>query len=125
MGDGDQRFSWVHVDDVAAAIRNTFEQPDISGPVNVAAPDVVTNAEMMRQVRASLGLANGLPLPAWALEAGARIIRTETELVLKSRWVDSRVLRESGFEFTHPTLSGALEQIAGHTPRGLLPVALG
>jgi uncharacterized protein (TIGR01777 family) len=125
MGDGDQRFSWVHVDDVAAAITYAFEHPEISGPVNVAAPEVVTNAEMMRQVRATLGRSRGVPLPAWALEAGARIIRTETELVLKSRWVDSRVLRESGFEFAHPTLSVALDQIAGHTPRGLLPVALG
>ncbi|KAA1397557.1 DUF1731 domain-containing protein [Aeromicrobium ginsengisoli] len=67
----------------------------------------------------------GLPLPAWALEAGARIIRTEAELVLKSRWVDSRVLRESGFAFTYPSLAAALDEIAGRTPRGLLPVALG
>lgn len=125
MGDGDQKFSWVHVDDVVSAITYAFEHPEITGPVNVAAPQVVTNAEMMRQVRATLGRAHGVPLPTWALEAGARIIRTEPELVLKSRWIDSRVLRESGFEFAHPTLSAALEQIAGHTPRGLLPVALG
>lgn len=125
MGDGDQRFSWVHVDDVVAAIAYVFEHPEISGPVNVAAPEVVTNAEMMRQVRATLGRSRGIPLPAWALGAGARIIRTEPELVLKSRWVDSRVLRESGFSFTYPSLSAALDQIAGNTPRGLLPVALG
>lgn len=125
MGDGDQMFSWVHMDDVVTAITYAFEHPEISGPVNVAAPDVVTNAEMMRQVRATLGRSWGAPLPTWALEAGARIIRTEPELVLKSRWVDSRVLRETSFEFAHPTLSAALEQIAGQTPRGLLPVALG
>ena len=125
MGDGDQRFSWVHVDDVVATITYAFEHPEISGPVNVAAPDVVSNAEMMSQVRATLGRSRGVPLPRWALEAGARIIRTEPELVLKSRWIDSWVLRESGFEFVHPTLSAALDQIAGQTPRGLLPVALG
>jgi uncharacterized protein (TIGR01777 family) len=125
MGDGEQRFSWVHVDDVVAAITYVFEHPEISGPVNVAAPGVVSNADMMREVRATLGRQWGVPLPAWALEAGSRIIRTEAELVLKSRWVDSLVLRESGFEFTHPALSGALDQIAGDTPRGLLPVALG
>jgi len=125
MGDGEQKFSWVHVDDVVSAITYAFEHTEISGPVNVAAPEVVSNAEMMRQVRATLGRAWGMPLPAWALEAGARIIRTEPELVLKSRWIDSRILRESGFEFAHPTLSGALDEIAGRTPRGLLPVALG
>jgi uncharacterized protein (TIGR01777 family) len=125
MGDGGQKFSWVHVDDVVGAISHAFEHPEVSGPVNVAAPEVVTNGEMMQHVRATLGRPWGLPLPAWSLEAGARIIRTESELVLKSRWVDSRVLKESGFDFAHPTLSGALDQIAGHTPRGLLPVALG
>ena len=125
MGDGGQKFSWVHVDDVVSAISYAVEHPEISGPVNLAAPEVVTNAEMMQHVRTTLGRSRGLPLPAWSLEAGARIIRTEAELVLKSRWVDSRVLRESGFEFAHPTLADALDQIAGHTPRGLLSVALG
>ena len=125
MGDGEQKFSWVHLDDVVSAITYAFEHTEISGPVNVAAPEVVSNAEMMRQVRATLGRAWGMPLPAWALETGARIIRTEPVLVLKSRWIDSRILRESGFGFAHPTLSGALAEIAGRTPRGLLPVALG
>ena len=125
MGDGDQRFSWVHVDDVVDAITYAFEHPDVAGPVNVAAPDVVTNAEMMRHVREALGRRRGVPLPTWALEAGARIIRTEPELVLKSRWVDSKVLRESGFDFAYPSLGLALDEIAGRTPRGLLPVALG
>jgi uncharacterized protein (TIGR01777 family) len=125
MGDGHQRFSWVHVDDVAAAIAHLVEHPEISGPVNLAAPGVVTNAEMMRQVRSSFGRLRGVPLPAWALEAGARIIRTEAELVLKSRWVQSRVLTESGFKFEYESIPPALDQIAGHTPRGLLRVALG
>ncbi|MEV7397214.1 TIGR01777 family oxidoreductase [Aeromicrobium sp. NPDC092404] len=125
MGDGGQKLSWVHVDDVAAAITYAHEHRDISGPVNLAAPEVVSNAEMMRQVRTTLGRSRGLPLPTWALEAGARVIRTEPELVLKSRWIDSRVLREAGFTFAHPTLSSALDQVAGRTPRGLLPVALG
>jgi Domain of unknown function (DUF1731) len=56
---------------------------------------------------------------------GARVIRTETELVLKSRWVHPGVLLDSGFDFAHPTLPEALHAIAGQTPRGILPVALG
>lgn len=125
MGDGGQRFSWAHVDDVVAAITYAYQHPELSGPVNVAAPEILTNAELMRHVRVTLGRRRGLPIPVWALEAGARIIRTEAELVLKSRWVESRALSESGFTFTHPTISSALDQIAEHTPRGLLPVALG
>ncbi|WP_456698764.1 TIGR01777 family oxidoreductase [Aeromicrobium sp. P5_D10] len=125
MGDGRQQFSWVHVEDVARAIVHLHEHDEIAGPVNVAAPDVVTNRELMSQVRRSMGRRRGIPEPRWLLEAGARIIRTEAELVLKSRWVESRVLTESGFEFAYPALADALEQIAENTRRGLLPVALG
>lgn len=125
MGDGAQRFSWVHVEDVARAVVHLHEHDEIAGPVNLAAPDVVTNTQLMAQVRRAMGRRRGLPEPRWLLEAGARIIRTEAELVLKSRWVDARVLTASGFEFTYPTLDGALRQIAANTRSGLLPVALG
>ncbi|QBJ98585.1 TIGR01777 family protein [Rhodococcus sp. ABRD24] len=125
MGDGRQMFSWVHIADVVRAIAHVFERQDISGPVNIAAPFPVTNDEMMREMRAVLGRRRGLPTPGWMLELGARVIRTEAELVLKSRWVDPAVLAETGFEFQYPTLGSALHQIARETPRGLLPVALG
>ncbi|HEY6745840.1 MAG TPA: TIGR01777 family oxidoreductase [Mycobacteriales bacterium] len=125
MGSGRQVFSWVHVDDVTRAIRHLHAHPDLAGPVNVATPHPVTNAELMAAVRAALGRRYGLPLPAAVLEVGARIIRTEAELVLKSRWVRPGVLLDSGFAFAHPTLPGALAVIATETPRGLLPVTLG
>jgi uncharacterized protein len=125
MGDGEQVFSWVHVDDVTRAILHLHASPEIAGPVNVATPDPVTNAELMAAVRAELGRPYGLPLPAGVLEFGARIIRTEAELVLKSRWVHPGVLLDSGFAFAHPTLPEARAAIATETPRGLLPVTLG
>lgn len=125
MGDGGQKFSWVHVADVARALDHLYDQPDISGPVNVATPYPVTNEDMMQQVRNVLGRSHGLPTPAWLLQFGARVIRTEAELVLKSRWVDPQVLTGSGFEFRYPKLDSALADIASETPRGLLPVALG
>ncbi len=125
MGDGGQMFSWVHVDDVGRAVTHLVDHPELSGPVNLAAPSAVTNAQMMHQVRSEFGLTVGIPLPAWALEGGAMVIRTESELVLKSRWVEPRVLLESGFEFAYPTLESALAQIRTGTRRGLLPVALG
>jgi hypothetical protein len=125
MGTGEQVFSWVHVDDVVRAIVHLHADPAIAGPVNVATPHPVTNAEMMAAVRAAFGRRHGLPLPAGVLELGARVIRTEAELVLKSRWVRPGVLLASGFAFDHPTLPDALAAIAAETPRGLLPVALG
>lgn len=125
MGSGEQVFTWIHVDDVVRAILHLYAVPTIAGPVNVATPNPVTNAELMTAVRAAFGWSHGLPLPAGLLEFGARVIRTETELVLKSRWVHPGVLLDSGFEFSHPTLPEALTAIAAQTPRGLLPVALG
>ncbi|TCI96298.1 TIGR01777 family oxidoreductase [Aeromicrobium sp. IC_218] len=125
MGDGGQVFSWAHADDVLGAVEHLVAHPEISGPVNVATDDHVTNAELMAQVRAAVGRRRGVPTPAWLLELGARVIRTEPELVLKSRWVDPRVLRESGYAFVHPTLAGALDDVVAGSPRGLLPVQLG
>ncbi|WP_223263612.1 TIGR01777 family oxidoreductase [Rhodococcus sp. MTM3W5.2] len=125
MGDGRQMFSWVHIEDVVRSITHLFEHQDISGPVNIAAPFPVTNDQMMREMRTALGRQRGLPTPGWVLELGARIIRTEAELVLKSRWVAPGVLADNGFRFKYPTLESALNQIAQETPRGLLPVALG
>lgn len=125
QGDGDQVFSWVHVDDVHGVVRHLMERTDVSGPVNVATPHPVRNAELMRAVRRHLGRPVGLPLPAWSLEAGARVIRTEAELVLKSRWVHPGVLLRTGYAFRHPLLDAALADIARRTRRGLLPVQLG
>ncbi|MDV6259976.1 TIGR01777 family oxidoreductase [Rhodococcoides yunnanense] len=125
MGDGSQMFSWVHVADVARVLDHLYDNRGISGPVNVATPFPVTNEQLMQQVRSALGRSRGLPTPAWLLQFGARVIRTEAELVLKSRWVDPHVLTDGGFEFRYPTLDDALADIASETPRGLLPVALG
>ncbi|PPB48195.1 TIGR01777 family protein [Arthrobacter pityocampae] len=113
MGPGTQKFSWIHLDDVFRAVVFIANTPSLSGPVNAAAPDVVTNAALMTAVRSRLGVPAGLPTPAWLLELGGRIIRTEAELVLKSRWVAPRKLVDAGFIFDHPTLGPALDDILG------------
>lgn len=125
MGDGGQMFSWVHVEDVARAIDHLVDHAEIRGPVNIATPNPVTNAQMMAAMRKAFGAPFGLPEPAWLLEIGSRIIGTEAELVLKSRWVWPRVLLDSGFEFRFPDLPAALAQISSRTRPGLLPVQLG
>ena len=125
MGDGGQMFSWAHVEDVARAIDHLEAHADLRGPVNVATPNPVTNAELMQQMRETFGAPFGIPEPRWLLDLGARVIQTEPELVLKSRWVHPGVLLASGFEFLFPTLPQALAQIASRTRPGLLPVQLG
>ncbi len=105
---GRQRFSWVHVDDVARIIDLIERTPELEGPVNAAAPHPVDNREFMATVRRVLGVGFGPPMPRWMLELGAIGIRTETELILKSRWVLPEKLTAAGFAFTHPTLEGAV-----------------
>ncbi|MGO4238108.1 TIGR01777 family oxidoreductase [Pseudarthrobacter sp. YAF2] len=116
MGDGRQKFSWVHVEDLYRSIRFLHARTGIAGPVNVASPDVVSNREMMRLVRRAYGARFGIPTPAWLLRAGAVLIRTETELVLKSRWVQPQKLLDAGFVYSQPELGQALLQIARSRP---------
>jgi uncharacterized protein (TIGR01777 family) len=115
MGSGSQKFSWVHVEDLYRAILFLHARTDISGPVNVASPDVVDNRELMRLIRRAYRARIGIPTPAWLLRMGAVLIRTETELVLKSRWVQPQKLLEAGFIFTQPELGRALLQISKGT----------
>jgi uncharacterized protein (TIGR01777 family) len=111
---GRQRFSWVHIDDVYRAIRFLESEASIEGPVNVTSPNPVDNRELMSTVRRVLGIRFGLPLFEWMLELGAFAIRTETELLLKSRWVVPSRLLAAGFRFEHPGLEEALRDITGH-----------
>ncbi|UVJ40178.1 TIGR01777 family oxidoreductase [Arthrobacter sp. CJ23] len=112
MGPGTQKFSWIHVEDLFRTVLFLHARADITGPVNAAAPFAVDNRELMDLVRRSQGVPLGLPLPRWLLEVGAVLIRTETELVLKSRWVEPRKLLDAGFAFKHPALEGALNNIS-------------
>jgi len=107
---GHQRFSWVHIEDVARIIDFVERTPSLDGPVNAAAPNPVDNVEFMATVRRVLGARIGPPMPRWMLELGAIGIRTETELILKSRWVLPEKLTAAGFEFRYPELEGAVRE---------------
>ncbi|PWB96696.1 epimerase [Salinibacterium hongtaonis] len=108
---GRQKFSWVHIDDVVGVIKFVTERPDIDGVVNVSAPNPTDNAELMSVIRKQLGIPFGLPAFRWMLELGSAVIRTETELVLKSRWVIPARLEAAGFVFAHPAVEPAIGQI--------------
>ena len=113
QGPGSQWVSWLHVDDWVGIARFLMAREDLSGPVNLAAPNPVTNSEFMKGMRrhfAPLGI--GLPAPSFAVHLGAVFMRTAPELVLKSRKVVSSVLAESGYRFKYPELAGALESLS-------------
>lgn len=105
---GRQRFSWIHVDDVLGIIDFAEAHPDLEGPINACTPNPVDNRTFMAAVRRAVGARIGPPLPRWMLELGAMGIRTETELILKSRWVLPERLTAAGYVFRHPDLDEAL-----------------
>ena len=105
---GAQRYSWVHVRDVARIIDFLEDHPELEGPINASSPNPTDNRTFMASIRRLLRVPIGPPLPRWLLELGAIMIRTETELVLKSRWALPQRLTDAGFEFDYPELEGAL-----------------
>jgi uncharacterized protein (TIGR01777 family) len=114
LASGRQYMSWLHELDFAQAIDWLIGHPEIDGAVNLAAPNPIPNAEWMRLFRQRFGPGMGLPAARWMLEVGAFVLRTETELLLKSRRVVPGRLLEAGFEFRFPTVAEALEDLAGH-----------
>ena len=110
-GSGRQMFSWVHIDDVLAMVEWLYAHNDQQGTFNAAAPGPVTNAVFMRLLRNIYNMPIGLPAPAWLLEIAARIQGTETELLLKSRWVVPARLLEAGFSFKYSNIKDALENL--------------
>ncbi|MCA5923263.1 epimerase [Curtobacterium oceanosedimentum] len=108
---GRQRFSWVHIEDVLGSVRFVRDHPEIDGPINVSSPNPSDNRTVMATLRDAVGRRFGLPTWRWMLELGSFAIRTETELVLKSRWVVPTRLVDAGYEFRYPHLRGALAGI--------------
>jgi uncharacterized protein len=110
-GDGRQFISWVHHQDFVRAVRWLIDRDEIAGIVNVASPNPLPNAEFMRTLRSACGIPFGLPANRWMLEVGAVFMRTETELILKSRRVVPAILLEKGFEFDFPDWPGAARDL--------------
>src|SRR5262245_52455908 len=110
-GNGRQFMSWIHYEDFVAAVCWLIERNDIDGIVNIASPNPLPNAEFMRALREAYGVPFGLPARNWMLAIGAAYMRTETELVLKSRRVVPRRLLENGFRFTFPSWSDAARDL--------------
>jgi uncharacterized protein len=115
MGHGGQFVSWIHQTDFCRAVEWLIANENLKGPVNIASPNPVTNREMMKTFREICHVPMGLPAAKWMLELGALVLRTETELVIKSRRVAPQRLIESGFTFQFPRLREALEDLQNRT----------
>lgn len=115
QGSGNQMFSWIHIEDIARIIAFIQAEKELEGVFNCSAPEQVTNSTLMATLRRLLRRKVGLPSPVWLLKFGTLILRTEAELVLKSRWIESKRLIEAGFKFKYSTLDSALENILGIT----------
>jgi uncharacterized protein len=102
-GNGRQYVSWIHEDDFLQAIVWIIAHETLEGPINVCAPNPLPNSAFMRALRGAWGTKLGLPAPRLFLEAGALLMGTETELVLKSRRVVPGKLQASGFGFGFPS----------------------
>ncbi|MEH7382212.1 TIGR01777 family oxidoreductase [Bacillus sp. JJ1533] len=111
QGPGTQKFSWIHIEDLFNIILLIRDHNHLTGVFNCSTPNPITNRELMNSLRKAYKRNVGLPAPAWLLELGAIFIRTETELILKSRWVIPERLEKEGFVFTYPTIDEALTQI--------------
>lgn len=100
QGKGNQMVSWVHIDDFCRAVEWIINHKDISGAINITAPEPVSNEIMMRKLRKQFNVSFGLDAPVWQLEIASIFLKTETELLLKSRNVYPQKLLKNGFQFS-------------------------
>ncbi len=110
MVGGGQYISWIHLHDFTRAIAFLLDS-ELDGPVNIAAPCPLTNAQFLSTLRRALKIPYALPTARWQLEIGAFAGRTETELLLKSRRVVPTRLLEAGFNFDYPNWQSAARAI--------------
>lgn len=105
QGKGNQIISWIHVEDFCQAVDRIIQRDTLKGAINLASPNPVSNMEFMAAIRDMVGAPFHIHQPAWLLEIATFFLRTETELVLKSRYVDPKILVDDGFVFKYPVLS--------------------
>lgn len=108
QGGGNQMVSWIHVDDFCRAVNCIIQNENLSGTVNITAPNPLSNQSMMRKLRNKIRIPFGLNAPVWQLEIASIFLNTETELLLKSRNVYPEKLIKNGFKFSYSTFDEAI-----------------
>jgi uncharacterized protein len=111
VGAGTQYVSWIHDADYIRAVEFLIAHSELDGPVNLASPNPLPNRDFQRILRQSWGTQIGLPTITWMVEIGTFFMRTESELVLKSRRVVPTRLLDAGFEFVFPEWPAAARDL--------------
>lgn len=111
QGNGQQMISWIHEKDFCRAVEFIIEHTELTKKVNIATPNPLKNEEFMKSLRKSIDMPIGINSPVFLLELASLFIRTETELLLKSRNVYPKRLLESGFQFEFPTINEAFADL--------------
>jgi len=108
---GHQYVPWVHLDDVVGALLRCVDAREADGPINVAAPNSVTNAEFSRALGRALGRPAVLPVPGFAVKL---LYGEMAEIVTAGQRVVPARLRQLGYEFLHPEVEAALRDVLDH-----------
>ena len=115
QGAGQQWISWLHIADFCRAVEFLAQADGLSGPVNLCAPHPLQNREFNALLAHKLHPPLRLPQPRWLLEIGAFVLRTETELILKSRKVYPERLLAAGFQFKYERCEAAVADLLGES----------
>jgi len=110
QGNGNQFISWIHEKDFARAIEFIIDKK-LQGVINIVSPKPIKNKEFMKILRKCLAISTGIPVGVRLLKIGAKLIGTESELVLKSRNVIPKRLTENGFDFEYVDLKKAFDNL--------------
>lgn len=111
MGSGYQMFSWLHEDDFVDMVEYCIYNQSVRGAYNACAPNPIRNQWLHKSLRDAMKVRFGFPLKTWILKLGARIIGTETELILKSRYVIPKRFLDEGYEFKYERIEVALNDL--------------
>ena len=111
QGPGNQYFSWIHEQDFVSSVDFIIANESLNGAINISSPNPINNDNFMRSLRDAIHMPFGIPIPSWLLEIGAILIRTETELILKSRWVIPKRLLNAGFKFKYSKIDEAFADL--------------
>lgn len=111
QGRGNQNVSWIHIEDFCKAIQFIIDHENISGKINITAPNPLSNEDFMRKLRQQMKISFGLNASVWQLEIASIFLGTETELLLKSRNVYPDKLMKSGFEFSYLEIDSAFKNL--------------